>query len=56
MAEARVEPYIPPDPEDESDVVLPSVSTPEPRRSKCMLSIARYYVMLADMNPRKAPK
>lgn len=48
--------WLPPDPEDESDVVPPSASAPEPRRSKHVLSIAGYYATLADMNPRKARK
>ena len=34
----------------------PSVSAPEPRRSKRMLSIARYYATLTDIDPRKAHK
>jgi hypothetical protein len=45
-----------PDLKDELDVVPPSVSAPEPRRSKYVLSIARYYATLTDIDPRKAHK
>ena len=38
----------PPDPED---VLPPSASAPEPRRSKRVLSLAGYYAALAGMSP-----
>jgi hypothetical protein len=45
--------WLPPDPED---VLPPSASAPEPRRSKRVLSIAGYYAALAGVGPRKARK
>jgi hypothetical protein len=48
--------WLTPDLKDELDVVPSSVSAPEPRRSKHVLSIARYYATLTDIDPRKAHK
>jgi hypothetical protein len=46
--------WLPPDPEDQSHAIPPSASTPEPRRSKRVLSIARYYAALAGKSSQKA--
>jgi hypothetical protein len=48
--------WLPPDPEDQSHAVPPSVSAPEPRRSKRVLSVAGYYAALAGKSSRKARK
>jgi hypothetical protein len=43
-------------PPDLEDVVPPSASAPEPRRSKRVMSVAGHYATLAGMSPRKARK
>jgi hypothetical protein len=48
--------WLPPDPEDQSHAVSPSISAPEPRRSKHVLSIVGYYAALAGKSSQKARK
>ena len=43
--------WLTPDPEDDSGVVPPPASAPEPRRSKRVLSVTGYYATLAGMGP-----
>ena len=45
--------WLPPDPED---LLPPSASAPELRRSKHVLPVAGYYAALAGLSPRKARK